>query len=168
MCVCMCVCVVPSLVLSLCVPVLCYADWDYAGDISVSLYLFIDGDAGESSPAYMRACVKRKWGVLWKSLLPLLRLVLLSFPWLLQSKYLSNSVLMTEQGRPRKCWLFDLWIAGRELAAPCSLSCFVWRMKGLVSLKWKFKSSLKEHLPDAAVSDNKLRQATSHAAWQPK
>lgn len=30
-----------------------------AVDISVSLYLFIDGDAGESLPAYMWACVKR-------------------------------------------------------------------------------------------------------------
>lgn len=38
----------------------------------------------------------------------------------------------------------------------------------LLPLKWKFKSSLKEHLLDAAVSDNKLWQAMSCAAWQLK
>lgn len=56
--VCVRVRVVPSLVLSLCVPALCYAGSDDAGDISVSLYLFIDGDAGESSRAYTRPRVK--------------------------------------------------------------------------------------------------------------
>lgn len=38
----------------------------------------------------------------------------------------------------------------------------------LLPLKWKFKSSLKERLPDAAVSDNTLWQAMSCAAWQLK
>ena len=67
MSVCVFVPVVSSLVLSPCMPVLGYAGWDYAGDISVSLYLFIDGDAGETLPGYMHVCVKRKRGALWKS-----------------------------------------------------------------------------------------------------
>ena len=57
-----------------------------------------------------------------------------------------------------------------RMRSSCSALSVLFRVEDErpVSLKWKFKSSLKEHLPDAAVSDNKLWQATSCAAWQPK
>uniref|UniRef100_A0AAQ5YCR1 Uncharacterized protein n=1 Tax=Amphiprion ocellaris TaxID=80972 RepID=A0AAQ5YCR1_AMPOC len=46
------------------------------------------------------------------------------------SKYLSTSALMTERGRPRKCWLSDLRPGGNYSFQSCSLSCIMWRMKG--------------------------------------
>lgn len=96
------VCVSP-LILSLCVPVLFYT----AGDISVTLYLFIDGDAGESLPAYTRAPVQGRRGALCKCF-PLF-FSIVSPPNLAPSKYLSNLLLMVDAwGRPWKRWLSDL------------------------------------------------------------
>lgn len=59
--------------------------------------------------------------------------------------------------------MLDLWPPNSWIGTGFSVS-----IRGLVSLKWPFKSSLKEHLPDASASDSMLRQAMSCAAWQPK
>ena len=125
MCVCVCVCVcaivAPSLLVSLCVPLL--AETMLGIFLSATIYLLM--------AMLVRVCLptcvllSRESEVFWGNLYLLFLLLHHSISWLLQSKYLSASVLMTVQGQPRNsltsygtsCSVHALWLV-------------LWKMKG--------------------------------------
>lgn len=74
---------------------------------------------------------------------------------LFQSKYLSSTIRMTVQGQPQE--VSALWPLSSQMGTGCSW-VLVW-LQRLVSLKWKFKSSLKRH---------RCLWRHAQAAWQPK